>query len=608
MIQYSIALQVIEMNSAVPGSPESVVSSIPKCRQDLMRWDGWGYKDSRFEYDGKNCYFSGSRYPIGKGARLNRFRDWVIDYFDVDTSKRLAAVEEPRVFPDPVRCVEFVDGLMELGVEFSEDGMDRLMRCHGQTLEDVGLLKNQKFERLPDLVVWPRCHEHVVKVVALAGEYDVALMPVGGNSAVSGATTTPNVRERTVAVVDMTQMNRLLWLNKENLTACFEVGIVGQDLEQTLKKQGLTLGHEPDSVEFSTLGGWISTRASGMKKNSYGNIEDLIIRIKMVTGIGVLEKQFTAPRVSCGPDFDHVIFGSEGTLGIITEAVVRLRPVAPVSRCGSLVFPNFEIGVSFLREVARKRLQPASIRLLDNLQFQIGQYLQPDGPWHTALVNGIKKQYLTTFLGFKLDQIAAVTLVFEGDQKRVESHEKLIYSIAGKYGALNAGSKNGEKGYVMTFVVAYIRDFGWDFNIMADSFETSISWDRCLSLCQNVQSCVTKECERHGIRRLMISYRVTQTYDDGCCVYFYMALKHPDDRVNSVEVFKAIEDRARDEILASGGTLSHHHGVGKLRSKWYSASVSQVGVSVLKAIKRELDPKNIFAAGNLVAGGAISKL
>lgn len=143
---------------------------------------------------------------------------------------------------------------------------------------------------------------------------------------------------------------------------------------------------------------------------------------------------------------------------------------------------------------------------------------------------------------------------------------------------------------------------------MADSFETSISWDKCLSLCANVKSCVTKECERHGIRRLMISYRVTQTYDDGCCVYFYMALKHPDDHVNSVEVFKAIEDRARDEILASGGTLSHHHGVGKMRSKWYSACVSQVGVRVLKAIKRELDPKNIFAAGNLVEDGAISKL
>lgn len=438
-------------------SSRTIVATIPKCRQQLIRWDGWGYKDSRFEYDGKDCFFSGSRYPIGSGARLNRFRDWVIDYFDVDASKRFAPIEEPRVFPEPLRCLEFLEGLRKLQVEFSEDGMDRMMRCHGQTLEDVADLKNQRITRLPDLVVWPKCHDQVVNIVKLALENDVALMPVGGNSAVSGAATTPDVQGRTLAVLDMTQMNRLLWLNKENLTACFEVGIVGQDIERALGEEGLTMGHEPDSIEFSTLGGWIATRASGMKKNTYGNIEDLVIRIKMVTGVGVLEKQFTAPRVSCGPDFDQMIFGSEGTLGIITEAVVRLRPVPEVSRCGSLVFADFETGVRFLREVARKRLQPTSIRLLDNLQFQIGQYIQPDGPWHTGLVNAVKKQYLTRICGFQLDRIAAVTLVFEGDQKSVESHENLIYNIAAKYGAMNAGSKNGEKGYVMTFVVAYIR-------------------------------------------------------------------------------------------------------------------------------------------------------
>ncbi|XP_062538036.1 alkyldihydroxyacetonephosphate synthase-like [Armigeres subalbatus] len=589
-------------------TPASVLPTLPKCRQQLIRWDGWGYKDSRFEYDGKNCFFTGKRYSIGGGARLNRFRDWVIDYFDVDTSKRLTAVNEPREFPDPVRCSEFLNGLRNAGVEFSEDGMDRLMRCHGQSLEDVEKLKNLSFRKLPDVVVWPKCHDHVVKIVALAIEFHVALMPVGGNSAVSGASTTPDVQGRTVAIVDMTQMNRLLWLNKENLTACFEVGIVGQDLERVLGKQNFTLGHEPDSVEFSTLGGWISTRASGMKKNTYGNIEDLVVRITMVTGIGVLQKQFLAPRVSCGPDFDQVIFGSEGTLGIITEAVVKIRPIPQVSRCGSLVFANFETGVRFLREVAKKRLQPASIRLLDNLQFQIGQYLQPEGPWTSGIMNGIKKQYLTKICGLDLDQIVAVTLVFEGDCKYVTSHEKQIYSIAASFGALNGGSENGEKGYVMTFVVAYIRDFGWDFNIMADSFETSVSWEKCLSLCNNVKSCVTAECERHGIRRMMISHRVTQTYDDGCCVYFYMAIKHPDERVNAVELFKAIEDRARDAILASGGSLSHHHGVGKMRSKWYPASVSHAGVSILRAIKKELDPNNIFAAGNLVSDNGMSKL
>jgi alkyldihydroxyacetonephosphate synthase len=114
-------------------------------------------------------------------------------------------------------------------------------------------------------------------------------------------------------------MNRMLWLDRENLTVCFEAGIVGQDLERELQKIGLTVGHEPDSYEFSTLGGWVATRASGMKKNVYGNIEDILVRVKMVTVQGVLEKNVMAPRISCGPDFNQIIMGSEGMLGVITE-------------------------------------------------------------------------------------------------------------------------------------------------------------------------------------------------------------------------------------------------------------------------------------------------
>jgi len=164
----------------------------------------------------------------------------------------------------------------------------------------------------------------------------------------------------------MTRMKKIKWVNKTNMMACIEAGIPGQELEEQLRSYGVVMGHEPDSVEFSTLGGWISTRASGMKKNYYGNIEDIVLNIKIVTSVGTMTKNSEWPRASNGPDLNHIVMGHEGNLGIVTEAIVRLRPVPDVKEYSSIVFPDFEIGIKFLEQVARSRIWPASIRVVDN--------------------------------------------------------------------------------------------------------------------------------------------------------------------------------------------------------------------------------------------------
>lgn len=153
------------------------------------------------------------------------------------------------------------------------------------------------------------------------------------------------------------------------MTACIEAGIIGQDLERELKNYGVCCGHEPDSVEFSSLGGWISTRASGMKKNTYGNIEDIVLNIKMVTSTGTINKLSNWPRISNGPDLNHVLMGSEGNLGVVTECVLRIRPIPPCKRYGSIIFYDFESGIKFMEEMAKHRILPSSIRLVDNIQF-----------------------------------------------------------------------------------------------------------------------------------------------------------------------------------------------------------------------------------------------
>jgi alkyldihydroxyacetonephosphate synthase len=208
------------------------------------------------------------------------------------------------------------------------------------------------------------------------------------------------------------------------------------------------MGHEPDSIEFSTLGGWVATRASGMKKNVYGNIEDIVVRVKMVTCKGVLERNISAPRVSCGPDFNQLILGSEGTLGIVTEVVVKVRPLPKCKKYGSLVFPDFDTGIRYLREIAKRRCQPASIRLMDNEQFLFGQALKLDTGLWASFVDGLKKFLLTKLKGYDLTKIAVVTLLFEGDKEDVERQESLIYEIAERHNGLKAGETNGQKGYV----------------------------------------------------------------------------------------------------------------------------------------------------------------
>lgn len=172
-----------------------------------------------------------------------------------------------------------------------------------------------------------------------------------------------------IVSLDMSRMNKILWVDKDNMIACVQAGIRGQDLERDLKLSGVISGHEPDSMEFSTLGGWISTRASGMKKNTYGNIEEIVQGFTFVTSTGTYKKTDHWPRISAGPDVAQLVLGHEGNFGVITEAIIRIRPTPEVSNFGSIVFPNFELGQKFMEEMSKQKLYPSSLRLVDNIQF-----------------------------------------------------------------------------------------------------------------------------------------------------------------------------------------------------------------------------------------------
>uniref|UniRef100_A0A8C5BXR8 Alkylglycerone-phosphate synthase n=1 Tax=Gadus morhua TaxID=8049 RepID=A0A8C5BXR8_GADMO len=297
--------------------------------QEVMKWNGWGYSDSRFHFNKKGqAEFTGKRYKLS-GMIMPSLKEWFEGTFGANVQHKsfASAVPSPGAVKPPALNQAFVEGVQSTGVPFSSDAEDRVFRGHGHCLHEIFALREGRVGRVPDMVVWPNCHDDVVKIVELACKHNVCLIPYGGGTSVSSALECPLEETRSIVSLDTSQMNRILWIDEKNLTAHVEAGIVGQDLERLLGESGYCTGHEPDSMEFSSLGGWVATRASGMKKNIYGNIEDLLVHVRMVTPKGVMEKSCLVPRMSCGPDIHHFILGSEGTAWVCFSECVRLGSV-----------------------------------------------------------------------------------------------------------------------------------------------------------------------------------------------------------------------------------------------------------------------------------------
>ena len=564
--------------------------------------DVWGFRDTRFDFnENGHVIIRGSRYELS-GKELPRFLPWVREVLECDVNPRnINAPSYPTTIPDPQVSSAFVNDLKQFlrPDQLDKAGEMRLRHGHGHTQEEMYSIKYTRLGRIPDIVVYPESEAEVVNLVEAAKKHGVSLIPYGGGTNVTDALRCDTREQRTIASVDMRRMNRILWIDRTNMMACIEAGAVGRNIMRELEKYGVTMGHEPDSVEFSTLGGWIATNASGMKKNRYGNIEDLVLDVGVVTASGKLERTSASPRESVGLDLRRLIFGSEGTLGIITAAVVKIFPLPGVQKYGSVLFPTFEHGFAFMYDLAREAIPPASVRLVDNLQFRFGLALKPKSQGMLAdLKSKAERFFVTTVKGFEPGKMVACTLVFEGTSAEVEQQQRDLYRIAARHGGMKAGAENGRRGYQLTFSIAYIRDFLMNYYIIAESFETSVPWSHALALCENVKRRLVDEYQRRGLPgKPFVSARVTQIYPTGVCIYFYFGFYYK-GIPNPQEVYLELENMARDEILKSGGSLSHHHGVGKLRRAFLPRIMSETAIRWKHELKKSLDPANIFGAGN----------
>ncbi|MEX1184720.1 MAG: FAD-binding oxidoreductase [Gemmatimonadota bacterium] len=573
---------------------------------DAVSPDEWGFADTAFALDGTGAItVTGSRYPGLSGERLPNLLPWFrsvvgID-FSLDDDSRGAY---PPPVPDSRPAPEFLSTARELLApdQIETDPRIRLRHGHGHTVSEISAVRAGGFPRVPDYVVYPADEAQVAGIVQAAAATGVVLVPFGGGTNVTEALRCLPHEQRPIVSVDMARLCRVVWIDPVNRMARIQAGATGRVIQAQLAEHGFSMGHEPDSVEFSTLGGWIATNASGMKKNRYGNIEDIVLDVTVVSAAGRLERTHVAPRESIGLDPKQWIIGSEGSLGIVTSAVVKLFPLPEVQRYGSIIFRTFAEGFAFMYDLAQETRRPASVRLVDNLQFQFGQALKPAPSGAKRLKGKAEKWLLTGPLGFDRDSMVAVTLVFEGTARDVRDQEDIVYRIAKKHRGFRGGAENGKRGYLLTFGIAYIRDFVLRHHILGESFETSVPWSQAEELIDRVKRRIYAAHAARGLPgQPFVSCRVTQIYDTGCCVYFYMAF-YSKGVADPVAAYHEIEAEARAEVLAAGGSISHHHGVGKLRLPFVRDIMSPAMIAWRDRMKAALDPDGIFAAQSPLDG------
>ncbi|KAL9182467.1 hypothetical protein ACHAXT_013119 [Thalassiosira profunda] len=578
----------------------------------------WGYRDSYFVLnvrpDGsKDVLMKGTRYGIS-GKSLPKLASFVEGELNATINPRdctFPTCQSLQHLPESgLNTKDIADLTSSLGNDTSRVStrpVDRARHGTGHAQEEVFALRTGLAEfRLPDAVAWPQNEEEIQSLVSLAGKKNWCLIPFGGGTNVSHSTRCPSrpIDPRPMISVDMKLMNRVRWVNEEDGLVHVEAGITGAELIRRMEKLGFTIGHEPDSYEFSTLGGWIATKASGMKQNKYGNIEDIVKEVNVVGAKATMShvhkaEKTSVGRSSTGVDLKSLMLGSEGCLGIVVSAVLKIWPIGEAKSHESVILPSFDAGVRFMKELSRMRaMKPASVRLLDNDQFRLGQALR-ESPSKLQLLRDIASKNISRIVGsFSERSVVCATIAFEGTPEEVNVQKQFVRKLASAHGGILAGSKVGKAGYDLTFAIAYLRDFALNYNILGESFETFAPWSK---LTRVIDATKRKIHSEHRSRSLpgapFVSCRITQLYDDGACIYFYFCMQ-----IGGVErpssIFSEIEHSARQTILDNGGTLSHHHGLGKLRPAFVPQIYSQGYISTVLTVKAAIDPDNTFGARN----------
>ena len=562
----------------------------------------WGFRDSGFIVnEDRSVTFAGNRYPIC-GKKLSKFIPFVEEVLGIEFKIKPKVEELDKKHVDKA----FVnhDFISELRSKFDEDRFteeenERLLHSHGQhSTDEVYKVLYGKLKKFTDLVFYIESEEEAIELIELAKKHDVCLIPYGGGTNVTNALRPPEDEHRMIVTVDTRRLNKIESLDKENLMVTVQSGITGKDLEKALNKEGFTVGHEPDSYEFSTVGGWISTNAAGMKKHRYGNIEDIVQNLTMVTPSGTINQIKPLTRSSIGIKTQNILFGSEGNLGIITKATLKMHRLPAKSSYESIVLSDWQTGVQFMQDLSRSNMVPASSRLADNLQIRLGQALKEEKSGLPKLLDKFKQFVLFKVKGFDPEKFTVAVFKIEGSEVEVKTQRQNLENLAKKHRGVLAGESTGKSGYLATMVIAYIRELIFTQNILGETMETAVPWSKINQVKEEASKLIVKLHNEHNLPgKPFFTSRISKVYHTGVCMYNTIAMCY-DGVENPEDVFTEIEHIMRENFIENGGSISHHHGVGKLRKDFMSNTISEGSVEMIKGIKKNQDPHNIFGVNN----------
>jgi len=459
------------------------------------------------------------------------------------------------------------------------DDYTRTEHCSGSTYLDLLRLRLGKVENAPDVVVYPRTEADVAGVVALCHENNVALVPAGARSSVTRGLESP----RGGVCLDLTRhLNRVLELNETDLTARVQPGMLGPAYEAWLNARGYTCGHFPQSFEYSTVGGWVAARGAGQQSTYYGKIEDMVLALRCVTPRGTLATA-PFPRCALGPDFDQLVVGSEGTLGVITECTLKVWPHRPQSMLPlTFMFRSFEQGVDTIRTLLQSGIgRPGVCRLSDPEETEIAFLL--DGLAGGAIDKTLQR------LGYTPGSRSLMIAATEGDRALATVTAARAHALAIKRGGLPLGGKPLHAWAKRRFHDPYLRDDLMDYGVMTDTLETAMTWSDLPRVWRGVRAVI--KARPHTACMTHISH----AYETGANLYFIVI--GPMDRENPIRDYRDFHRQIIDAVVEHGGSLSHHHGVGRLFASWYPEHVGETAFAAFRGLKAALDPHQIMNPG-----------
>jgi alkyldihydroxyacetonephosphate synthase len=465
----------------------------------------------------------------------------------------------------------------------------RVAHSAGRSYPDLLRLRAGDGARAPDAVVFPSSDEQVAGVLGLCASEGVAVVPFGGGTSVVGGVEPERGTHSAVIALDLTRLARLRDIDEQSLTATVEPGMLGPDLERELGQRGVTLGHFPQSFEYSTVGGWVAARSAGQASTGYGRIDELVEAVRCITPAGELAT-LDAPASAAGPSLRELVVGSEGTLGVISSATLRVRQLPATRHYEAWSFEDFETGVEAFRVMEQAGASPDVGRLSDEDETRLTMALGARG----GVAEKVGRTYLRVF-GHERGCLAFTG--FEGTPDDVAARRGRAAEILRAGGAVSLGTRPGRSWLRNRFAAPYLRDELMDRGVMVETLETATSWSNLHVLYKAVGGALRDSLGQRGTPPAVMCH-VSHLYRSGASLYFTFIAKQ--EQGAELDQWRAAKRAACDAIVAAGGTITHHHAVGTDHREWLPAEVGVLGVDVLRAVKERVDPSAIMNPGKLL--------